>query len=60
MFGQLRSRKPVVPVRTLIAVAAVGISATATALFGGLPHSGAPSLAGREDQWTAVHDGPQQ
>ncbi|MCC3315447.1 CocE/NonD family hydrolase [Nocardia africana] len=60
MFGQLRSRKPVVPVRTLIAVAAVGISATATALFGGLPHAAAPGLAGREDQWTAVHDGPQQ
>ncbi|WP_051032184.1 CocE/NonD family hydrolase [Nocardia veterana] len=60
MFGQLRSRKPVVPVRTLMAVAAVGISATATALFGGLPHSDDPNLAGREDQWTAVHDGPQQ
>ncbi|WP_063012120.1 CocE/NonD family hydrolase [Nocardia nova] len=60
MFGQLRSRKPVVPVRTLIAVAAVGISATVTALFGGLPHSAAPGLVGREDQWTAVHDGPQQ
>ncbi|MEU6563812.1 CocE/NonD family hydrolase [Nocardia nova] len=48
------------PVRTLIAVAAVGISATATALFGGIPHSGEPNLAGREEQWTAVHDGPQQ
>ncbi len=60
MSGQLRSRKSVVPVRTLIAVAAVGISATATALFGGLPHSGEPNLAGQEEQWTAVHDGPQQ
>ncbi|AHH16163.1 putative peptidase [Nocardia nova SH22a] len=60
MSGQLRSRKSIVPVRTLIAVAAVGISATATALFGGIPHSGEPNLAGREEQWTAVHDGPQQ
>ena len=60
MFGQLRSRKPVVPVRALIAVAAVGLSVTATALFGGPPDAPGPHLAGREDQWTAVHDGPQR